>query len=129
MKQAYNDVLKHVNIEPLWWDEAGVPRFEPFTPDLANNIYATQVVLMLIKCQSCQAPFEVCKTSDGFDSLHHFPLDELVKGKTIHYGDPPNFGCCPAGPTMNCEDVKILEFWERVRLEWKRRPELEIELL
>ena len=44
-----------------------------------------------------------------------------------HYGDPPNMGCCPAGPTMNCEDIKILEFWEMVDMRWVRVPELEIE--
>lgn len=64
----------------------------------------------------------------------------MVKDGTIHYGDPPNVGCCPAGPTMNCWDLRVLEFWERGSksgdgqtdafdaMQWRRRADLEIEL-
>jgi hypothetical protein len=46
----------------------------------------------------------------------------------IHYGDPPNSGCCPAGATMNCIDLRVLQFWARAGSTWVRSPELEIEL-
>ena len=59
-------------------------------------------------------------------------LAEQVTDGSIHYGDPPNSGCCPAGPTMNCEDLAVVEFWRRyrttVREGWQRVSELEIAL-
>ena len=31
----------------------------------------------------------------------------------LHYGDPPNSQCCAAGPTMNSEPHRVVEFWKR----------------
>jgi hypothetical protein len=55
-------------------------------------------------------------------------LANLIKNKQIHYGDPPNIGCCSAGPTENCIDIKVLEFWRRKMLDWERDSGLEIDL-
>lgn len=30
---------------------------------------------------------------------------------TLHYGDPPNTGCCLSGASMNSEPRRILEYW------------------
>ncbi|MFW6184041.1 MAG: hypothetical protein ACOC8X_09610 [Chloroflexota bacterium] len=40
-------------------------------------------------------------------------LSELIDAGRLHYGDPPNAGCCPAGPTMNSEPRRVLEFYRR----------------
>jgi hypothetical protein len=71
-------------------------------------------------------------------------LADLVRSGSIHYGDPPDVDCCPAGATMNCNDLAVVEFWKRgwdqsrsaegVPLKeimdemngWRRVPELEI---
>jgi len=77
-------------------------------------------------------------------------LSEQIAHGTIHYGDPPNAGCCAAGPTMNCWDLRVVEYWARsftlrrlldptntsdtmkgdecLRYEWTRVPAFEIEL-
>ena len=56
------------------------------------------------------------------------PLSTPSRLKELHYGDPPNVGCCPAGRTMTCIDLRVLQFWARERSKWERCPELEIEL-
>ena len=38
-------------------------------------------------------------------------LSERIRDMTIAYGDPPNIGCCPAGPTMNSVPRRVLEYW------------------
>lgn len=67
-------------------------------------------------------------------------LSDLVRSGAVHYGDPPNVDCCAAGPTMNCLDLRVVEFWTRgpivsgqledaiKAMEWRRVPELEVEL-
>lgn len=57
-------------------------------------------------------------------------LADEVRDGSIHYGDPPNIDCCPAGPTMNCDDLAVLEFWDRTDPDfvWARRSDLEIKL-
>lgn len=40
-------------------------------------------------------------------------LKDLIQRKEIYYGDPPNIGCCPSGPTMNSIPVKIVEYWSK----------------
>lgn len=51
----------------------------------------------------------------------------------IHYGDPPRHDVigdegCFTGASMNVYDLRVLQFWARDHSEWKRKPELEIEL-
>ena len=54
-------------------------------------------------------------------------LADGIRNKTLHYGDPPNIECCAAGPTMNCNDHKVLQYWKREDLEWVRGKTLEID--
>jgi hypothetical protein len=124
MKANYHDILSRISEPPHWFDEEAVPRFIPFDPDQAANIYATEAVLLKIECQSCGRPFEVCMTNSGYGQT----LSEAVVAKSIHYGDPPNIECCHAGPTMNSEPIKVLQFWLRVGCDWTRVPELEIDV-
>lgn len=147
MNQSYGDITDKLG-EPLWWDECGVPRYEPFTPGLCNDIYAEQAVLMKIACQGCGREFLVADSWSKIDAVMSpsgTSLVDMVKNRTIHYGDPPNYGCCAAGPTMNCEDLEVVEFWKRNHeefvgpdrivkdvekyFEWKRVPELEVVLM
>lgn len=133
---------------PLWWDENGTPRFEAHHPNLAPNIYATEVALLLISCQSCGRELDVQMSWTREDEIMRFmravgavpdsmstvtsavnaaSLSSQIQMGTIHYGDPP---CdCAAGPTMNCWDLRVREFWDRKStMEWKRVPDLEVEL-
>lgn len=146
MNQHYPDLIDKLG-EPMWWDERGVPRYLPFRPGLLNDIYAREAVLLKISCQGCGREFIVADSYSAVDIVldKARTLTERVKDKSIHWGDPPNINCCGAGPTMNCEDLDVLEFWRRHHNEylgddgivmdnekyfrWKRIPELEIHLI
>jgi hypothetical protein len=149
----YKDILKLADKAPKWFDENAVPRFCAFAPDECANIYADEVVLLLIRCQNCHHPFRVCistshsermiqtvrmrawgETLDPSKKVEEIgPLATRIQG--LHYGDPPNISCCPAGPTMGSDPIKVIEFWDRLdpmdrrgNREWKRRRELEVRL-
>ena len=127
MNNNYADITDRIGIPPKWWDEHAVPRFCDFHPSAAGNIYAEQVVLMLIACQSCGTEFRVCMSWSVHDLARRiYELEHRVR--SLHYGDPPNTSCCDAGGTMNSEPKRVLEFWKRVDLEWVRMEELEIGL-
>lgn len=135
MNHHYRDITDKLG-EPKWWDEHAVPRYCDFTPDESADIYANEVVLLHIECQSCRTPFRVCmsasaprinwyETKEGGPTVVYPDLADSID--ELHYGDPPNAGCCPAGPTMNSVLVRVIEFWERSRdpWGWKRRDDLE----
>lgn len=130
MLPCFNDILDRIPETPKWWDSHGVPRYENFHPKFISNIYADEVVLLRIACQSCAREFDVevmwDKFSHNWSGLPKTPFSQNIS--FIHYGDPPNVGCCPAGPTMNCIDLRVLQFWARENFKWVRKPELEIEL-
>lgn len=145
MHHDYADILDAAGAdrEPRWWDENGVPRFCDFHPQASGYIYASEAVLLGITCQGCGHPFRVCMTQ-GDMSYSWWPLEkppyedgvrcvfkkwptlaERVEAGEIEYGDPPNVGCCAAGPTMSSVPRRVLEFWRRGSGEWKRVPWLE----
>lgn len=131
MKHRYSDITENIDERPQWWDEAGVPRYCEFSPRAVNNIYASEVALLEIACQSCQTRFQVAMSWHMRENLvrnerfHIPPLHEQIKNNSIHYGDPPNYGCCPAGPTMNSIPLRVIEFWQKQYLEFVRLPEYE----
>lgn len=58
-------------------------------------------------------------------------LADQIRAGTIHYGDPPrhdHHDDCPAGDTMNCIDLRVIEYWTRKNeaRDWCRVAELEI---
>lgn len=132
MHHHYRDITDRIEEPPSWWDENGTPRYGKFTPDQSANVYVDQVVLLEIACQACCTKFKVCMSSGSMDRIRHNTegLKEAVGAGYIHYGDPPNSGCCAAGATMNCDDLRVLEFhvMEDRAWDWVRVPELEVEL-
>ena len=132
MNAFYEDILALSKQPPLWFDEHAVPRFCKFKPDEVADIYADEVALSLIRCQSCHAEFKVAFSLNSMNyylQANRRRLWEEITGQSLHYGDPPNVRCCAAGPTMNSEMVKVLEYWQRSEdfFEWERKPELEVE--
>ncbi len=123
MHTEYRDIRDIIPEPPKWFDECAVPRYCAFAPQHAANIYAREAVLFLIECQACGHQFRVCLTSRSGE------IAEEIRQGALHYGDPPNIRCCEAGPSMNCIDRNVLEYWRRnERLDWQRDPSLEIEL-
>jgi hypothetical protein len=136
MNRHYKDILSRIATSPKWFDEAAVPRFCDFAPDECSNIYADECALVLIQCQACATEFEVCFSESTMtrlklnmmarrDGLGPSLLDQITKG-AIHYGDPPNIECCPAGPTMNSEPKQVLQYWTRTGHEWTRDSSAEV---
>jgi len=135
MHHHYQDIRDRIPEDPKWWDEHAVPRYCEFGPGETADIYASEVALVLIRCQSCDRPFHVCfswgsmklgQNEDGTWYGKTTTPQTVESVEQLHYGDPPNAWCCAAGATMNSTPVKVLEFWRRNRVDWERVPELEI---
>lgn len=126
MLQPYKDIVSRLG-QPLWWDEVGCPRYEPFTPRLCNNIYAIEAVLVKIGCQGCRKRFLVAITRGAFVPYDTLRVD--IMDGVLHYGDPPPHSDCAAGATMNCLDLRVVEYWRMSPLfEWVRDETYELEL-
>ena len=129
MKPKYNDILSRISSVPLWYDSNGVPRFDPFRPDLCSNIYADEIILLKIQCQECHESFLVemhSSKSNDLQSLEYKVIHfERYIMNPIHYGDPPRHNDC-VGNTMNAESLQIVEFWKRNRFDWIRKSKYEI---
>lgn len=133
MLADYADIRSRISEEPKWFDVNGVPRYDEFHPNLGPNIYADESVLFEICCQSCRQKFLVCLEADsmarrGDDARG---LAAAVTSGALHYGDPPRHGevgGCLSGDTMNCYDLRVMQFWRKVEFEWARVPELEVTL-
>lgn len=131
MKTDYSDILKRLG-EPLWWDENGVPRYEPFSPELCRP-YTKYVALLLISCQDCGRRYKVAvsyndmRISEIEQLGYKFELPTKESPGFFEYGDPPFHldDDCWAGYCMLSNTLQILEFWERKETEWVRRSEYE----
>lgn len=120
MHTHYRDILDRVSDPVLWFDEAAVPRFEPFSPSLTANIYAREAALVRIECQGCGHSFDVAFTSPAAseriepdETCHrqHALLQDYITSGTLHFGDPPNVQCCAAGASMNSIPRRVIEYW------------------
>lgn len=136
MNCDYEDIRSLTDQKPAWFDENAVPRYCEFEPGRIANIYADECALVKIKCQVCATPFKVVFSRSRYDLLDIVRgkdrpmLYELIESKELFYGDPPNIGCCAAGPTMTSDTIRVIEYWSRLNTlrEWRRDPRFEIEI-
>jgi hypothetical protein len=132
MKASYDDIRSRISEAPKWFDSNGVPRYDQFDPRLCPNIYADEVLLLRIACQACGERFSVEMHCDHLRRIMRPERkafsEQTTAGSIPHFGDPPRHGGC-SGETMNCEDLRVEEFWQRneaTRREWTRRADLEV---
>lgn len=124
MLNAYTDITERIAEPPLWWDESGVPRYCDFAADRVANVYAREAVLFEIACQACGREFRVALSSGKAPSIA-----DAIRSHELHYGDPPNVGCCVAGHTMNSVPLRVLQYWRRDQttgFAWERDRSLEV---
>jgi len=120
---SYKDIKDEIDRVPVWYDEKGVPRYCEFHPDRVNDIYAREVILIWIECQSCGQKFKVAISQDKM-GIHKLNSFKDWDQECIHYGDPPRHDD-NIGETMSCLDLEILEYWEQGKTEWNRLKEYE----
>jgi hypothetical protein len=136
MLRDYDDIKTKLG-DPIWYDDNGVPRYDPFKPDMCG-VYDDQVVLLEIACQDCGKKFKVAECWDkhramwkAIENRNWIDINSIEplptkSGKWFyHYGDPPNHGC--VGDTMNSEPIRVLEFWHKEDFKWVRDVSQEIE--
>lgn len=117
MHTTYADILDRINEPPKWFDECAVPRYCDFAPREVAYIHAQEAVLVLIHCQNCKAEFRVAfseiNTNDQLWNAEKKVklIADLIKDRKLSYGDPPNINCCDAGPSMNSNPLRVLEYW------------------
>jgi hypothetical protein len=128
----YSDIRDLIAKEPVWFDEAAVPRYCEFSPKQIADIYAQECVLLRIACQSCGHEFDVAMSSSLLERARgDDALATQIAQKTISYKDPPNVGCCMSGPSMMSEAVRVLEYWHRgadTNRDWKREASCEVSI-
>ena len=115
MRNNYEDIRSRIAEQPSWYDSNGAPRYGEFEPSMCPNIYARQVFLLRIACQRCGEQFLVEMNSGWFNKIY--------EPRILHYGDPPVHGC--VGDTMNCDDLEVVQVWNREDCEWVRHSEME----
>jgi hypothetical protein len=152
MFHHYEDILSRIAEPPRWFDEQGVPRYCDFAPNQLANIYAHECALLEIACQGCGHIFIVALDDKGANEAIAMPgrnspwqkLADLIRSHMIEYSDPPNIGCCGAGPSMSSTARRVLEYWSRYQntytepgstvqfvrgpFDWQRDRNLEIEI-
>lgn len=90
MRGSYDDILSRIPDAPLWYDENGVPRFEPFAPHWKAEPLADEAALVEVVCQHCLRAFLVCcsHASDGRGGWRRVAEAIADDGDGL-YGDPP----------------------------------------
>jgi len=116
MWRDYEDIIQLAGM-PLWYDDNGAPRYQPFRPDMLG-VYDETIAYLRIACQYCNRQFEVAVSwtkLDLFDrekkEMRDEPRPKQHGPWMFHYGDPPRHGC--VGDTMNSEPIAVLQFWVR----------------
>ena len=92
MLPDYRDIASRLG-PSLWWDDHGVPRYDPFHPDLCG-VYDGYVALLQIACQSCGRRFLVASgISRSWRPLRVGSrppaLPTANDTSSLGYGDPP----------------------------------------
>lgn len=132
MWSNYASITSRIKDPILWWDERGIPCYDPFRPQDVCDIYANEVALVEIECQSCRRKFRVAMHLNALDITlgDCDTLEWQVQQGCLFYGDPPRHeyqdtGKRCAGETMSSDVLRVVEFWEKKSMEWVRVPELE----
>ena len=140
MLPDYSDIESRLG-DPLWWDQNGVPRYEPFHPRYCG-VYAHYATLMIVTCQNCGRQFRVGiwrerhiqSYKEGKLEFVSPTMPTVEDAGSFYYGDPPRHdtgptpsGECPCGDTMTSDPRQILEFWRWTGWDWERVPELEFQ--
>lgn len=131
MHQDYNDIRSLIPFPPKWFDEVAVPRYCDFSPQAVTDIYADEAALVEIACQMCEHRFYVAFSRNRGDGWNvSSMLWQQIEKQAIDYLDPPNIGCCPSGPTMTSNSLRVLEYWSRLNTsrDWRRDARFEIGL-
>lgn len=125
MYPLYKDIRTKLG-EPVWIDQHGVPRYEPFHPELLG-IYDKWALEIEVKCQSCHQLFLCAAGSDEYEfnpatkSMNHFKtVDDAINRLSgwgdapwhTHKGDQDKFDGQCAGTTM-CSDSREIRLWRR----------------
>lgn len=125
MYTNYADIRSRICEEPSWFDESAVPRYGPFKPDGVANFYAREAVLVLAACQCCGRQFRLAITRPYFKE--DADVATAICHRGLHYGDPPNIGCCEAGPSTTVVELEVLEYWWRISgYDWIREASFEV---
>jgi len=124
MRCSYKDIRAGLG-EPFWWDEFAVPRYCEFHPNEIAKIHAYECCLLEIACQNCGRRFLVCLSrSPVWDEVgggSAVTLAERISEDWMTYADPPNVGCCGAGPSMTSNVLRVVEYWKWLPWEeWRR---------
>ena len=132
MRTNYTDIIAASVYNPKWYDEAGVPRFCEFNPYKLANMKINECCLMEIACQNCDRRFVVaisCNIADQFGYHIAVRIRHKLKGNNIlHYGDPPNIGCCDIGHTMTSIVKRVVEYYtSKNDIDWIREKHFEVE--
>jgi len=137
MLPAYSDIRALTERKPDWYDARGVPRYARFHPSLLG-VYDRMAVLVEIECasESCGKRLLVGDGLPQHNFVLHRPGDvEFIENKIERFvegwsfGDPPRHDCPGGGETMVCNEVRIVEVWEQLDFEWRRRSDLEVALV
>jgi len=124
MNRQYDDLLALTDRKPSFFQMGGVPRWEDFQPGSSTGVSTVDCAIAEISCQLCDTRFHVLMESSRSDKQ---TILEAIRAMTLAYRDPPNTGCCRAGPSMTSEMVRVLEYWERIEtFHWKRDPSAEV---
>lgn len=127
MNHHFRDIRDRIAEDPKWWDENATPRYCEFKPDETAFIYADECVLFEVACQDCNTRFLVCRSSAYWkrelrrmeSTEKQYSIKEVIDEGLLHYGDPPNTGCCPAGPSMSSEFIRVVEYWRKDKDKWE----------
>ncbi len=130
MRHEYDDIRSRIGEPPRWFDEHGTPRYSVFKPTDVPDIYANEAVLFEIACQACAQRFLVALSLSRYRLLERpavRTIAETIRAGALEYLDPPNVGCCPAGPTMTSDTIRVVEYWHKPApgRDWARDPALE----
>ena len=110
MHRQYNDIINRIASPPIWWQEAGVPRYDQFDPHISAGVYANEAAFAEIACQVCETTFLVLIETPAADRS----IAAKITSQTLEYGDPPNVACaCGGSASTSSIMIRVVEYWAR----------------